>query len=354
MPDLSKSLPDSREAIGALGFCHLERFRRRLISRAPASVRGGGALEWHYDKLLLDSLGLGLEQTLAFIAGNIPSLEEFETWIEATAGRPDVETAARFNAVVRGEAYSGATMRRLASVDAADDVFSPADLEFWRINRYVVLANAVDPENLRRTVEMIWRAVDGDPEDPETWYRGKTTRTMLQVFQHPALTSNRLSPRIHKAFAQLWGTSDLQVTTDRCGFSAPLRPDETTQAPPMHWDIDFRFPGYLGTQGILYLTDTRATQGAFSVVPGFHLRLKDWLATLPPGTDPNTLDLEALNPHPIAGSAGDLIIWHSSLPHGSRPNHHARPRIVHYINMYPARFGVDAGNDTGSVAPADN
>jgi ectoine hydroxylase-related dioxygenase (phytanoyl-CoA dioxygenase family) len=39
---------------------------------------------------------------------------------------------------------------------------------------------------------------------------------------------------------------------------------------------------------------------------------------------------------PIAGRAGDLVIWHDAIPHGSRPNRASLPRIVQYIRMYPA------------------
>nr|WP_246483388.1 phytanoyl-CoA dioxygenase family protein [Paenacidovorax monticola] len=50
-------------------------------------------------------------------------------------------------------------------------------------------------------------------------------------------------------------------------------------------------------------------------------------------------------PRPGHGSAGsgphrrargDLIIWHHALPHGSRPNTTRQPRLVQYINLFPA------------------
>lgn len=295
-------------------------------------------LDRHLDILLVDSLGLGLEQIIDFVLGTGPTLEEFEAWVVKTAGQPDPLMIERLNALVKGVAYPEAVARWLASVEEQADVFSPRELEAWREQGFIVLRDAVAPENLARTLEVIWRAVHGDPTDPTSWYDNNTQKTMLQIFQHPALLANRRSPRIHKAFAQLWGTSDLCATTDRCGFSAPLRGGDTSQSPPLHWDIDFKKPGRMETQGILYLTDTAENQGAFSVVPGFHRRLKDWLASLPANADPNSQDLEALGPFPIAGRAGDLIIWHSSLPHGSRANHHDQPRIVQYINMYAARF----------------
>ena len=51
-------------------------------------------------------------------------------------------------------------------------------------------------------------------------------------------------------------------------------------------------------------------------------------------------NLHALGSQPIAGRAGDLIIWHQALPHGSRPNRASRPRLVQYINMRPILIDV--------------
>jgi len=159
---------------------------------------------------------------------------------------------------------------------------------------------------------------------------------MVELIQHAALEANRHSERIHKAFAQLWGTVDLWVSADRCGFHSPQTDRHPFPGPGLHWDIDFRKPLVFGTQGILYLTDTPPEQGALTLVPGFHRRLEQWLKQLDE-RDPQQEDLHALGSKSVGASAGDMIIWHQLLPHGSRPNLGSRPRIVQYINMYPGR-----------------
>jgi ectoine hydroxylase-related dioxygenase (phytanoyl-CoA dioxygenase family) len=58
----------------------------------------------------------------------------------------------------------------------------------------------------------------------------------------------------------------------------------------------------------------------------------------PPGVDPRELNLYELGPAPIAGKAGDLIIWHQALPHGSSPNSAARPRVAQYLSMRPSQW----------------
>jgi ectoine hydroxylase-related dioxygenase (phytanoyl-CoA dioxygenase family) len=44
----------------------------------------------------------------------------------------------------------------------------------------------------------------------------------------------------------------------------------------------------------------------------------------------------ALGAMPIAANAGDFILWHQALPHGSSPNTATLPRFVQYINYEPA------------------
>lgn len=110
----------------------------------------------------------------------------------------------------------------------------------------------------------------------------------------------RQSRRIHKAFAQLGQSPDLWMSTDRAGFNVPELPGWLFRGPDLHWDVSLARPIPFGTQGILYLTDTEAEQGAFTLVPGFHRRIDEWLDGLPPGTDPRQQDLHALGSTPTA------------------------------------------------------
>ena len=142
---------------------------------------------------------------------------------------------------------------------------------------------------------------------------------------------------MRRAFAELWGTDDLWMTTDRVSFNPPEHAGWRFPFAPLHWDADLSVrPVPFATQGLLYLTDTPAHQGAFALVPGFHHRLEAWLDALPPGADAANQDRSSLVAQPIAGEAGDLVIWHQALPHGATPNAGTRPRLVHYVNMLAA------------------
>jgi len=346
-PDMSQILataPASRAAIdplplrtdaGLLGVYQLKRAWARHRASQQGRPNAFDRREFHLDHLVFDALGIGLEQTMQYLSRQMPAFAEFEHWIIATTGGVPELQVARINAAISRTTYPPEISRWLADVAASETVLSADDLAFWDEHGYVVLHDAVPAETRTAATQAVLDDVGARLDDPQTWYRHNDHGIMVQHFQHPAFDANRKAPRIHKAFAQLWGTADLWVSTDRVGFNPPERPGWRFPGPDLHWDVSLHQPMPLGMSGILYLTDTEAEQGAFTLVPGFHRRVGDWLASLPAGADPRRQDLHALGSKPIAGRAGDLVIWHDALPHGSRPNRARMPRIVQYIRMYP-------------------
>lgn len=311
---------------GALDVPQLRRLWRRALM-SPGEPAGG--MEWAADQAAIYGLGLGLHETLGFLHSRRPDFAAFQHWVlECNGGSLDPERIAQVNAAVaqaRGEVAP-----RIGFGPDFTPVLDAADLRCWDENGYVVLRRAAPPDDCRAAAQAIWEFMGLDPGVPEGWSDlGKTEGIFVPLVQHPAFERNRRAPRIRNAFAQLYGTDDLQVTIDRGGFNPPGR-----DVPRLHWDISLvpPFPRYF--QGVLYLTDTRAEQGAFHCVPGFHRRLETWLASLPEGVDPRALDLSAEAVR-IAGQAGDMVIWHGTLPHGASFNHGTRPRLVQYIAYHP-------------------
>jgi hypothetical protein len=314
---------------------------KRLWSRAMAAQQGrfapANGRERRLDYLVIHALGVGLEQTTTYLS-HAPSFAEFERWIVSTSGGVAPERAARINAAVKGAEPPPQTGRWLAAVEASAPVLSAADLSFWQEHGYVVLHDAVPSEVREEAAQAVWDRIGARPDDPDTWYPKNDHGIMVQYFQHPAFEAVRGAPRIHKAFAQLWGTADLWATTDRVGFNPPERDGFMFPGPHLHWDVSVKTPIPLTTAGILYFTDTPPEQGAFTLVPGFQRWGESWLKQLPPGADPRQQDLYALGPRAIGGRAGDLIIWHQALPHGASPNRGRRPRMVQYVNMFPTDY----------------
>jgi hypothetical protein len=321
--------------VGKLGVFHLKQLWARTM-RARRGKQEDATAHWHLDQIVLHGLGVGIEQALPHVFKAGPSFDDFESWIVSIAGEPDPLRVARINAVVAGEPYPAAIRDWLASIDAAPPVLTEDDLSFWKEHGYVVLHDAIDAGARDATERALWEYLRVRPDDRESWYRPKTNGVMVQWFQHPTLEANRRSRRIHKAFAQLWGTSDLWMTTDRCGFNPPVRPGSATPDARLHWDVSLHQPIPFGTQGILYLTDTAPNHGPLTLVPGFHRRVGEWLTSLPRGVDPRFEDLHALGAIGVGGKAGDLVIWHQALPHNGSANRGDRPRLVQYMNMFRA------------------
>jgi hypothetical protein len=326
-------LPHTSET-GTLGVRHLKRFRARTLAGRSLKLEARErATDWVADNTLLCGLRVGLRETLQYLSTQSPTLEEFEAWIvQKNGGRIDTGRIERINLGLSGGVPE--------CVPPGEPVLTAEDLAFWEENGYVVLHDAVPPENCAAAERAIYEFLHMDPEKPDTWYGGPQGHSIWIPLQHDAaFWANRDSPRIQRAFAQLWGRPDMWCSVDQGGMNPPERPGWRFPGPHLHWDVSLALPIPFGVQGILYLTDTAADQGAFVCVPGFHRRIEDWLRSLPEGADPRTQDLSGLGAIPIAGRAGDLIIWHHALPHGSSPNRARVPRVAQYIKMQPSQWG---------------
>jgi hypothetical protein len=225
-------------------------------------------------------------------------------------------------------------------------VLSADDLEFWNENGYVIVYEAAPLENLQAVIDAIWEFQEMDPQDSKTWYRVHERLNgmpelngsgMIEMYHHPALWANRQLPRIHGAFADIWGTERLWVTIDRVNMNVPNRAGFEFHG-FIHWDIDTTLdPLPFDVQGVLSLADTLPGQGGFQCVAGMPKRLKDWIKTQPADRDPHHPDLTGLTLTSVETRAGDLLIWNSQLPHGVSPNRSQRPRMAQYISMSPAQ-----------------
>lgn len=290
------------------------------------------------DRLLLDTLGLGNQQVLRFLLNDRPDFDGFRRWIVETAGQPDPLLLDRHNAHRQGRLHTPAAQAALDAIDAMPPVLDAADLARWDETGILVLRSAITPEQAATAATFIWEAAAATPDDPSSWYGDSVDGIMIPRYRHPSLDVARTSPRIHKAFAQLWGRANLWMLIDLVGFNPPVTARRGFRGSPLHWDVSLARPIPFATQAVLYLTDTAADQGAFRAVPGFHHRIDGWLDSLGT-TDPRSVDLSA-EAITIPGKAGDLVIWRQDLPHGASPNHAKSPRLVQYLTMYPPDLEV--------------
>jgi len=331
---MSKSIiiiSDSTE-IGNLGVMHLKRYWQKCQLKKDGSLASDAfPEEWNIDIILLSALGLGLEQTLKEIYNSLKDFNDFENWVlsinNGELPKEKIEQLNRYihnreNGIVEGE---------------IEKVLDESDISFWNVNGYLIIRNVISGQDCEDTINAICDFIDIERDDPSTWYNNHPARQgiMVQLFQHPALEKNRLSEKIRKAYEQLWSRKDLWVNTDRVGFNPPETSFWKFPGPKMHWDVSLAMPIPFGLQGILYLANTASNQGAFTLVPGFHNKIESWIGSLSPSVNPRNEDIYAMGTKPIEAKAGDFIIWHQALPHGSSPNTSELPRFVQYINYAP-------------------
>ena len=325
------------ETVGHLRIPYLYQYWRRMIAAGTGPREDSG--EWDLENTLLSGLGINLLEAAKFFSACRPSFDDLERWILATSGEVPIDAELeRLRGALDGRAVTSAAgcLDNVAGLTAEE-------LAFWDENGYVVLHDAVDEADRDAAAAAVYEMLDARPDDSESWYRDKFGRTIwIPVLRHPAFVANRKAPRVVKAFAQLWGREDLWPLIDQGGFNPPEREGWRFPGPHIHWDMTLSPPHCFGVQGILYLTDTPADQGAFSCVPGFHLRLERWLRELPEGANPREAIRSYAEMTPVAGRAGDLVIWHHALPHGSSPNRGRLPRVVQYMTLRPTRWAYTA------------
>ena len=225
-------------------------------------------------------------------------------------------------------------------------VLSAEDLASFKRDGYLVVPAVAPPAMVEAVSAAIWLFQEMDPADPESWYRQPERENglpelngagIVEMYHHPALWALRQVPRIHGAFADLWGTEKLWVSIDRCNFNAPNKPGFEFEG-FIHWDIDTSLnPLPFGVQGFLSLTDCAEGQGGFQCVAGLPARLEEWIKTQPVDSNPFRPDLAELNVVEVPMRAGDLLIWNSLLPHGTSANTSVAPRLVQYLSMAPAQ-----------------
>jgi len=220
-------------------------------------------------------------------------------------------------------------------------IFSEEDHQFFEENGYVIVEEAVPPENTRAVVQAIFEFLGFDQDEPEGWYREPhRTGGMVEIYHHQSMWNNRQHPRVHQAFSEIWGTEKLWCSMDRVCLKPPRHSDhpEYDHKGFLHWDAQVtELPLTFGVQGVVALTDTAENQGGFQCVPGAHNRLAEYERENGGPLDRSWPNDSSLKGQPIPMKEGDLLIWHYGLIHGNGHNVSDRPRLSQYISMSPAK-----------------
>jgi ectoine hydroxylase-related dioxygenase (phytanoyl-CoA dioxygenase family) len=296
----------------------LETFWKRIIH--PSSIlTATDNQSWDREIKTLYQLGISMEDTLQFLYIEKPDFETFKNWVIKRQRKEEMEFE-----------------------DLKSDVLSQEDLEFWNKNGYIIVKEAISKKDCEDTQQAIWDYLKMDPDNKQTWYTRHENQKglMLNFSDHETLNKNRFSPRIRKAYEQLYNTNKIYKTIDKVSFNPPETTGFNFLGSPLHWDTSLSQPITFGLQGLLYLTDCGPDDGAFHCVPGFHNEITLWLNSLEPGEDPREKVIKTLHPKPVIGNAGDFIIWNNTLPHCATPNKGKVPRMVQYLTYLPEDYNA--------------
>lgn len=231
-------------------------------------------------------------------------------------------------------------------------VLSSDDWRHWTTRGYVIVKDAVPPENVERLKSLLWQFEEKDPADPATWHTPQRRdhimkelngTGMVEIYNHQYLWDNRQHPRIYDTFVDIWDRTDLWVTIDRANLNMPKKVPGNPNG-FIHWDVDTSLdPLPVGVQGVLSLVRQDQALGGFQCIPQLFAHFDEWVRTQPADRDPLHPDLTGLTITNIEMEAGDLLIFNSLLAHGVRPNHSGdRVRMAQYISMHPAERDNEA------------
>ncbi len=213
------------------------------------------------------------------------------------------------------------------------------DLTHLRQHGWLRIRNAVPKKLCDKLVDVLAREIGVPVNDPSRWdaYGGHMA-DFVPVWGHQAQWDIRQHPGLHRIFTALCGTAALSVTLDSCRFTPPWRPGHA-EPYGIHWDRPPLGGDHL-LQAALALTDTAADQGGFRCVPSLFQEPRAWPAkpTIDAAGEEDWLaETGGREIVHVPAQAGDLIAWHSSLPHGNSTNRSGRPRLAFYVTMFPAK-----------------
>jgi len=228
-------------------------------------------------------------------------------------------------------------------------VLSEQDFLHWQTYGYVIVKDAVSPEQVQRTTDFLWQFQGLDQHDPATWNHEQLRdhamkelngSGMVEAYHNQTMWDNRQTQRVYDAFVDIWDREDLWVTIDRANLNTPNN-GKRKFGGFIHWDADTTLdPLPVNVQGVLALSDTSPESGGFQCYPELFNNLLAWREQAPKDRNPWQPDLDTV-PYPmefIAMKKGELLIFNSLLAHGIRPNTSTdKVRLAQYISFTPAQ-----------------
>lgn len=170
----------------------------------------------------------------------------------------------------------------------------------------------------------------------------------------------RMNAAVRQHWIEMCGTTDLLCSTDRVRVMQPWHGDIGSEG--LHMDQTDDNEGLLCVQGLINLTDSSTpSTGSLLVLPGSHLKTKEFMAAFPeaaekrgnwcPRFSPAQTEFFGVEPVRVHGGKGSLVLWFSNTVHrgiaaSSAPEWQPTlPRYVMYVSYQPRLLATRADLD---------
>ncbi len=250
---------------------------------------------------------------------------------------------------------------------------SAESIAYLDAHGYVVIANALSPEEARRALDLTWDYLEQlgtgvDRKNVDTWDDDRWPTAVHGgilpghgIGHSAAQWFIRGVPNVKRAFAAVWDTDELLVSFDGMALWRPwaINPNWKTNRGGSWLHIDqhpIGRPGKHCVQGLVNLLPTSPASGGNVLIPGSHRSFARIPEVYPQrlGKVPVSVDhfrfpaddpmLAGTPPIMCAMEAGDLLLWDSRTIHCSSPGMEApqaKPelmRAVSLVCMMPKRL----------------
>ena len=221
------------------------------------------------------------------------------------------------------------------------------DIEFYNENGYLLVENAVSPEQLARLRQLAYDFIERsrqvsvsddvfDLDDGHSAASPKLTRIKLPHKQHPYFWEIAKNSGITEVLRQLLGP-DVLLQTSKLNTKAP------GGGAAVEWHQDWAFYPHTNDRILacgLMLEDVDLANGPLQVIPGSHLgpvldhTNKDGVFC--GAIDPGDADFHAEKAVTLTGKAGSMTVHHARTLHGSAPNRSDRARLILFYECLAA------------------
>jgi ectoine hydroxylase-related dioxygenase (phytanoyl-CoA dioxygenase family) len=233
------------------------------------------------------------------------------------------------------------------------------DIDFYRKNGYLMVEDAVTPEQLARLREITYRLIDQSRTLTQSDHRfdldeghgpnnPRLTRIKLPHRQDPYYWDVLRNSKMTEVLTSLLGP-DTMIQTTKLNTKAP------GGGQAVEWHQDWAFYPHTNDDMLafgLFIEDCDAVNGPLQVIPGSHkgpvLAHTNRQGVFCGAVDPDDPGFDYSKAVTLTGKAGSMTVHHARTLHGSAPNKSDRNR---YILFYECR-AADAWPLFGSGALA--